>query len=72
MKKLFVLLTSTLLFACSSGPSLDQLAAQMPKDNRSVMLQVPEAGNPVSNGMLVATRMYLYTLLEIVKVIKQI
>jgi len=55
MKKLFVLLTSTLLFACSSGPSLDQLAAQMPKDNRSVMLQVPEAGNPVSNGMLVAT-----------------
>ncbi|MFQ9122137.1 MAG: hypothetical protein ACLR5N_06675 [Haemophilus parainfluenzae] len=29
--------------------------AQMPKDNRSVMLQVPEAGNPVSNGMLVAT-----------------
>ena len=32
MKKLFVLLTSTLLFACSSGPSLDQLAAQMPKD----------------------------------------
>ena len=38
MKKLFVLLTSTLLFACSSGPSLDQLAAQMPKDNRSVML----------------------------------
>ena len=55
MKKLFVLLTSTLLFACSSGPSLDQLATQMPKDNRSVMLQVPEAGNPVSNGMLVAT-----------------
>jgi len=55
MKKLFVLLTSTFLFACSSGPSLDQLAAQMPKDNRSVMLQVPEAGNPVSNGMLVAT-----------------
>ena len=47
MKKLFVLLTSTLLFACSSGPSLDQLATQMPKDNRSVMLQVPEAGNPV-------------------------
>ena len=47
MKKLFVLLTSTLLFACSSGPSLDQLAAQMPKDNRSVLLQVPEAGNPV-------------------------
>lgn len=42
MKKLFVLLTSTLLFACSSGPSLDQLAAQMPKDNRSVMLQVPK------------------------------
>ena len=56
MKKLFVLLTSTLLFACSSGPSLDQLAAQMPKDNRSVMLQVPEAGNPVSNGMLVPLR----------------
>ncbi len=31
MKKLFVLLTSTLLFACSSGPSLDQLAHKCQK-----------------------------------------
>ena len=55
MKKTVCTTYLTLLFACSSGPSLDQLAAQMPKIISSVMLQVPEAGNPVSNGMLVAT-----------------
>lgn len=55
MKKLLMILLTATLVACSSGVSVDELAGKMPASNRSVMLRIPDAGNPVSNGMILAT-----------------
>lgn len=52
MKKLFVTLTSIMLFACSSTPNTNYLLEKMPAGERSVILPILDAGNPVSNGIM--------------------
>lgn len=52
MKKLLVLLVSLGLFACSSGVSLDMLAAKMPKNGGSFMAVVP-SDDAIVNTMIV-------------------
>lgn len=52
MKKLFVIFASVMLFACSSTPNTNYLLNQMPTGERSVILQVLDTGNPISNGIM--------------------
>lgn len=56
MKKFLIIMITTVLAACSSGVYMDELASKMPvssQNNRSVMIRIADAGNPVSNGMLI-------------------
>ena len=58
MKKLFVLLTSTLLFACSSGPSLDHLHIGIAGNSQSVNKAVAMYG--LNNAEKVGKDVSLY------------
>ena len=53
MKKLFMIILTATLVACSSGIGIDDLAAKMPKNDRTFVVKIPAANNSVSNAMVV-------------------
>lgn len=52
MKKLLLILMSIFLFGCATTANSNALLSQMPKNDRSVFMRVQDAGNPVSNGIM--------------------
>ena len=53
MKKFLIITLIAILAACSSGISVNQLTARMPKNDRTFVVEIPAADNAVSNAMVV-------------------